>query len=173
MTLTDTLKGTVTAEIDVDVTRVISGVLAGKDNYKLSKIVTLSDGSASGQATIALTGTVAATTGGITLSLADSVDPLSTGGDDVPSADPEGATIRAILIVNKDTANYVTLGLGTNAITAWIAGTTPTVRILAGAAFLQTFPAGGIVINDGVDDEIKLTGDTATVNCNILVLYAL
>ncbi len=169
MALTDTLKGTVTAEIDVDVTRIISGVLSGKDNYKRSKIVTLSDGTASEQANIALTGTVAATTGGITLSLADSVGPLSTGGDDVPSADPEGATIRAILIINKDTANYVTLAPGSNP----VADITGNNIIPAGGAYLKIMPAGYNVINDGVDDEIKLTANTATVNCDVLVLYAL
>ena len=172
MAITDSLNGSVYTKLDFALTRAQTlGGMAGKDNIIVSANQDFADGTAADQASCWLTSSFSATTGGVTISLADSADPLGAAGDDVPSADPEGLKLRAIFVANDSTTNYVELGVGTNAVTSWIEGTTPTVRIPAGGFFVQTFPSGLDALNDGVDDEIKITADTASCTCRITVIY--
>lgn len=168
--LTDTLAGSILGRINVALTRA-SGNYTGKDVLSHEKDQSLADGSSTNQATGWFGDTFTATTGGITISLADSTDPLGSAGDSVPTEDPEGLKLRALMIENKDGTNFVDVGLGSNALTSWLTGTTPEVRIPAGGFLLVTFPAGLDAMNDGSDDEIKVTADTASVSVNISYLF--
>ena len=147
------------------------GTHTGTDQISHSKTQTFTDGSGANQASAWFSSQFDATTGGITISLADSADPLGGAGDEVPTADPEGLKIRVVMIENTDDTNYVELSEGTNAITSWLGGTTPTVRIPAGGVLLQTFPSGLDAINDGADDEIKITANTDSCTVKISVIY--
>jgi len=172
MALTDSLSATIIASVDLAVNRSQSlGSFSGKDKAKVIHKNVFSDGSGTDQATGFFSSQFTATTGGITISLADSADPLGAAGDDVPTSDPEGLKLRAILITNEDSTNYVTLVPGTNAITSWFGAGTHTLRIPAGGVLLATFPAGLDALNDGVDDEIKITADTASVTVNIAYMF--
>lgn len=173
MALADTLTALVRAEIRTSLSRSQSlGDFSGRDKYDHLVAQTIANGSGGGQASGAFASEFTATTGGITVSLADSADPLGGAGDDVPSSDPEGLKLRAILIENRDpidgTGNYITLGLGGSGLTSWISGT---VRIPAGGALLATMPEGLDAMNDGVDDEILFTANTASVVCRLTYLY--
>jgi len=172
MAITDSLQGSVYTKLDFALTRTQSvGGMAGKDNVMVSANQDFADGTAANQASCWLSSSFTATVGGVTISLADSANPLGAAGDDVPTADPEGLKIRAIFVANDDTTNYVELGLGTNKVTSWLEGTTPTVRIPAGGFFVQTFPSGLDAINDGDDDEIEITANTDSCTCRITVIY--
>ena len=93
----------------------------------------------------------------------------------VRECDPEGLLLRAILVENRDpvdgTGNFITIAPGSNGITNWITGTTPFVRIPAGGLFLATMPEGIDTLNDGADDEILLTADTASVITRLTYLF--
>ena len=115
--------------------------------------------------------TFTATTSGVTISLADSVNPLGAASDDVPTADPEGLDLRLLIIENKDDTNFITVGLGSNGVTQWLGGTDPTIKIPAGGVLVQTFPQDIGALNDGVDDEIVIKGVTADCVVELSVLY--
>jgi hypothetical protein len=169
MALSDTLSGTIDFDVNVVLSRTF-GLATGKDNLSQKKTITLTDGSSTNQAAgWCSASSITVTTGGITISLADEADPFGAAGDELPTSDPEGLKLRAIMIENTDSTNYITLGLGTNFITSWLGGTTPTVRIPAGGIILQTFPAGLDAMNDGADDEIKLTANSAS--CVVKISY--
>ena len=170
MGLADTLSGTLDLSVKVDLVRAQGTTLTGTDKVAHAVVRSLTEGTGSDQAKAVLTGTLAVTTGGITISLADSVDPFSTGGDDVPNEDPEGYKLRALVVENLDPTNFVTLALGTNAVTNWLAGTTPTLRIPKRGISIFVLPDGIDALNDGVDDEIKLTADTATCSCRVTAI---
>lgn len=170
MALADTLYGEVQGIINVNI-KTSEGNLAGKNQLSHDAKAGLTDGSNSNQATGFCGTTLTATTGGITISLADSADPFGAAGDDTPTEDPEGKKLRAILIQNLDSTNFVTLGLGTNALTSWLGGTTPTVKIPALGFIMATMPAGLDAMNDGTDDEITLTADTASVSVKISYIF--
>lgn len=172
MAISDTLTATLTTQLTASLLRAQSvGGFSGTDRINVSASQAFTDGTGSGQASGFFSSKFTATTGGITISLADSADPLGAAGDDVPTSDPEGLKLRAILIKNNDSTNFVTLSLGTNALTSWLAGTAPTVRIPAGGFLAATMPAGLDAMNDGSDDEIKLTADTASCIVEIAYIY--
>ena len=171
MALTDSLSGKVKGEIDIDLVRTGEGGHTGVDklNKKLSLILT--DGSSSDQGTGFFSESFSMTTGGITISLGEATTPIA-GADCNPTEDPDGKDLRAILIHNEDDTNYVTVGLGTNALTGWLGGTTPTVRINAGGFLLQTFPSDQCTLDaTGDADEIKITADTAACICTVAYIF--
>ncbi len=170
MAITDTLNG----KIKVDVLSWLnrsSGNWAGKDTLSHSKEVVLSDGTGSNQASGWFGSSFTCTTGGITVSLADSADPLGAAGDDVPSSDPEGLKLRAILIENQDDANFISVKKGTNGETSIFSGSTDSVQISAGGMFLWTSPAGINAMEDGTSDELLFTADTASCTVKLSYLY--
>jgi len=174
MATADALTALVRAEIRSSLSRSQPlGDFSGQDRYDHLVAKTVANGSGADQASGAFVSELTVTTGGITVSLADSVDPLGAAGDDVPSSDPEGLKLRAILVENRDPAagNFITVAPGTNGLTSWIAGTTPTVRVPGGGVILATFPNGLDAMNDGTDDEILLTADTASVVTRLTYLY--
>lgn len=170
MAMNDTLSGTINAGLRISLAREQSQI-TGKDTLSHNITRSISDGTGSGAASGYFGSVFTATTGGITISLADSVDPLGAAGDDVPSSDPEGLKIRAIMIENLDTTNFVDVGLGTNGLTSWLTGTTPEIRIPATGFILSTMPAGLDAMNDGVDDEIKVTANSASCSVRISYIY--
>ena len=105
------------------------------------------------------------------MSLADSADPLAAAGDDAPTMDPEGLKLRAILIENQDTTNFVDVEQGTNGVTGWIVASGDKVRVPAGGVLMATFPAGLDAMNDGSDDEILFSADTASVNVKLTYVF--
>jgi len=170
MALTDTLKSTFEIITDATLTRTGGGGHTGTDKLAHNFSDELTDGSSANQASCWLSATFTATTGGITISLADSDDPLGAAGDDVPTADPEGLDVRLLVVENQDTTNYVSLSKGTNGVD-WF-GTTPSIKIPAGGIFVLYSPIDGLgAINDGSDDEIKVTANTASCSVKISVLY--
>lgn len=170
MAISDTLIGTVEGKIRVNLSRSTTN-LKGDDIISFNHVLSLTDGSGANQATGGFTASFTATTGGITISLADSADPLGAAGDDVPTSDPEGLKLRAIMLVNEDNTNYVEVSKGSNTLTSWLGGTSPTVRIPAGGMLLATFPSGLDAMNDGVDDELTVTANIASCTVKIIYLY--
>ena len=167
MTITDELTGRIKLKINSNLVKAQdTGGVTGEDYLAISEILSISDGSSSDEATGWFSSEFAATTGGITVSLADSADPLGGAGDNYPTSDPEGTKLKAIYIKNEDSTNYITLGLGSNPIANWL-GTT--IRIPAGSIFFQYLPAGIDALNDGVDDELLFTADTAS--CDVTLMY--
>ena len=172
MTKTDTLSGIVNVSAKIDLANAISGILSGTDTYEHSVSKSITDGTGSNQSTGVCGGSVTATTGGVTLSLADSADPFGTGGNDVPSEDPEGKKLHLLVIENQDSTNYVTVGLGANPLAGFLAGTTPTARIDAGGFLVAYWPAGNSsAMHDGVDDEITVTANSASVILKIFYMF--
>ena len=171
MAITDTFSGSLKIELEGKLARTGGGGMTGEDKLNHSKTQSFTDGSGSNNASCWLTGSFTATTDGITVSLADSADPFGAAGDDIPTADPEGLDLRAIVIQNTDTSNYVQVGLGTNGVTQWLGGTTPTIKIGPGGIFAQTFPTDIGALNDGADDEIKITANTASCTVKVSVLF--
>jgi len=172
MAITDTFSGKVRLELTGELERTnSSGSHVGTD--KLGHVITetLTDGSTADKATSWFSSQFTATTGGITISLADSADPLGAAGDEVPTADPEGLKMKMIVVENLDTTNYVELTVGTNGVSNWLTGTTPALRIPATGWVAHYLPAGIDALNDGADDEIKITADTSSCTVNISVLY--
>jgi len=172
MAITDVLSGKVRLEITADLDRTnTTGSHVGTD--KMSHVITenIADGTTADKATVWFSSQFTATTGGITISLADSADPLGAAGDEVPTADPEGLKMKLIVVENIDATNYVNLTVGTNGVSNWLTGTTPVLRIPSTGWVAHYLPAGIDALNDGVDDEIKITADTASCLVNISVLY--
>jgi len=171
MALTDSLSGKIKGEIDVDLVRTGEGGHTGVDKLSKKLSLALTDGTSSNQATGFFSETFAMTTGGITISLGEATTPIA-GGDINPTEDPDGKDLRAILIHNEDDTNFVKVGLGTNALTGWLAGTTPTIEIEADGWLLQTFPVDQCTLDaTGNADEIKITADTASCTCLVAYIF--
>ena len=170
MAITDSLSATFYAKIDADLTRAQSyGGFAGKDSIDVNKTQSFTDGSDSQQATGWFSSQFTATTDGITISLADSADPLGTAGDDVPTSDPEGKKLRALFIINEDTTNYIELENGTNALADMLTGTSAKIRIGPRGFLAISIPDGYSAMNDGSDDELKITANTSS--CSVKITY--
>lgn len=169
MAYTDTL----TADIEVRVVPKITttdGKIEGVKQATHKILKRLTDGASSGQAVGFFSETFTSTTAAITLSLADSADPLSTAGDDVPTSDPEGLKLRLVLFENLDDTNYVTLkSTASTGETSIFSGTTDSIKITAGGIFLWTSPAGASAMNDGVDDEFDIQANSAS--CSVRLTY--
>lgn len=172
MAITDTLAGSMFAKIDTSLARAQSvGGFSGKDNVTVSKNQSFTDGSGTNQASGFFSSTFTAATGGSTISLADSADPLGALGDDVPTSDPEGLKIRGILIINNDSTNFVTVKRGVNGEASIFNGGTDGIVLSAGGFFAWTSPAGISAMNDGSDDELLFTADTAGVSVTLTFIY--
>jgi|TARA_Y100000310_G_scaffold140352_1_gene139773 hypothetical protein len=172
MALTDTLDATIKIEFDAAIDRSQTlGDFSGKDVAKLIHREVFTDGAGSSAATGFFSSQFTATVGGITVSLADSADPLAAAGDDVPTEDPEGKKLKALVITNEDTANFVSVKRGANGEASVFDGATDSVVITAGGMFAWTSPAGISAMNDGVDDEILITADTDSCVVKIAYLF--
>lgn len=168
MAYADTFSG----ELEVRFTPKITttdGLIEGEKSASHKILKRFTDGTGSGAAQGLFSETFTATTGGITVSMADSADPLDAAGDDVPTMDPEGLKLRAILIENLDTTNYVRVKSGTNGDINILTGGTDSINITAGGFFLWHSPAGIQAMNDGTDDEITVTANTAS--CSVKLTY--
>ena len=171
MALTDSLSGKIKGELDIDLVRTGEGGHTGVDKLAKKVSLALTDGDSSNQATGFFSETFAMTTGGITISLGEATTPIA-GADSNPTEDPDGKDLRAILIHNEDDTNYVSIGLGTNALAGWLGGTTPTVRLEAGGFLLQTFPVDQVTLDaTGDADEIKITAETGTCTCLVAYIF--
>lgn len=170
MALTDTLSGSVKASILCNLKR-SSGLYTGNDVLSHDAEMALTDGSGANQASGWFGTTFTATTGGITISLADSADPLGAAGDDVPTSDPEGLKLRGLLIQNMDTTNFVTVKRGTNGESSMLTGATDGIKITAGGILLWTSPSGVSAMTDTTDDELLCTADTASCSVKITYLF--
>lgn len=171
MALTDTLSGKIDFKLNAWLNRTQDVSITGKDSLNHTKAQSITDGSSTNQASGWFSSTFTATTGGVTISLADFADPLGAAGDDIPSADPEGLKLKAILIQNDDATNFVAVKQGTNGETSIITGSTDSIKISAGGAFMWSSPAGISAMNDGVDDELLFTADTASCSVKISYLF--
>src|SRR3990167_10954476 len=127
MTLSDNLAGEVVAKIQARVTTT-EGNQGGVVDAVHSLTKSITDGSGSAAATGIFSSSFTATTGGVTISLADSDDPLGGAGSDTPTdTDPEGTKLKAILIENKDATNFVTVKKGTNGEASILTGSTDSI----------------------------------------------
>ena len=150
------------------------GGLSGSNNADHEITKGMTDGTGNNQGTGAFSAEFEATTGGVTISLADSVDPLGGQGDDTPTdTDPEGTKLKAVLIENKEDAggNFVKVKRGTNGETSILDGSTDSIRINAGGFFLWYAPDGVSAMNDGTDDELLFTSSTANVTVKLTYIY--
>ena len=171
MVLSDSLVGELLAKIQARVSTT-EGSQEGIIDivHTISKSIT--DGAGSGLATGGFSSTFTATTGGVTISLADSEDPLGGAGSDTPTdTDPEGTKLKAILIENKDATNFVTVKRGTNGEASILNGSTDGIKIDAGGFMLWHSPAGNNAMNDGVDDEFSFVANSASVSIKLTYLY--
>lgn len=170
MAFTDTLTADIVATLNPR-TITTEGSIEGNRfvAHQVKKRVT--DGTSTDQATGYFGSTFTAVTGGTTISMADSADPLGAAGDDTPTSDPEGLKLRAIMIQNLDSTNFIRVKGGTNADINILTGSTDSINITAGGLFLWTSPAGVNSMSDGVDDEILVTADTASVSTKITYIY--
>lgn len=170
MAYSDVLSGQINALLEPKIDTTEGGKI-GERIASHKMVVRLTDGAGSGAATGFFSSTFTATTGGITISMADSADPLGAAGDDAPTMDPEGLKLKALLIENKDSTNFVRFTPGTNADTNVMTGNTDSINITAGGFILWYSPAGVSAMNDGSDDEIKITADTASCSVKITYLF--
>ena len=169
MAITDTLSGSFNALVDFALQRTSDGDFSGVDKLKHTYTHNFTDGAGVDQATCWLTGEGTVTqAAAITCSLADSVNPLSTISNNVPTADPEGLKIKLILITNLDETNFITMS---TAGAAWPLTDFGTTIIYPLGTFIWIAPSGGITINDGADDEIQLQANVADCEARIDVLY--
>ena len=168
MAYSDSLIGEIVARLNPAITTTEGGIVGERSANHTFK-TNLTDGAGTDQATGFFSSTFTATTGGITISLADSADPLGAAGDDAPTSDPKGLLLRALMIENQDSTNFITIQQGTNALNNWNTGI---LNLSAGGVYLHTFPAGKTnPMNDGVDDEILITADTANVTTKITYIF--
>jgi len=170
MAFTDVLTATLTGEINATTTTTEGSILGDRRAVHTVRNK-ITDGSGASQASGYFSSTFTATTGGITVSLADSADPLGAAGDDTPTSDPEGLKLRAIFIENQDATNFVKVKRGTNGETSILDGATDSIKLIAGAQFMWTSPAGDSAMNDGVDDELLFTADTASVSVKLTYMF--
>jgi len=170
MAIADTLSGTIDIRALVTLDRA-GGNVAGADVLSHKKLITLADGTGTNQASGFFGTTFTATTGGITISLADSADPLGAAGDDVPSSDPEGLKLRFLMIENLDATNYISIKKGTNGEASMLSGGTDSINLLAGGVLVWTCPAGSSAMSDGADDELLVTANTASCSVKISYIY--
>lgn len=173
MALADTLSGTITLQAISDLIRT-SGTkdnVTGKDVLSHKYKLALTNGSSANQASGFFAATFTATTGGITVSLADSADPLAAAGDDIPSSDPEGLKLRFIMIENEDDTNFITVKQGTNGETSILSGSTDKINVMPGGCFAWCAPSGNSAMNDGTDDELLIAADTASCVVKISYIY--
>src|SRR3990167_2453846 len=135
MTLSDNLAGEVVAKIQARVTTT-EGNQGGVVDAVHSLTKSITDGSGSAAATGIFSSSFTATTGGVTISLADSDDPLGGAGSDTPTTDPEGLKLKAILIENQDATNFVSVKKGTNGEASILSGSTDSIKIDPGGCVL-------------------------------------
>lgn len=170
MALTDTMVAEIVAKVQARVTTTEGNQVGNVDAlHNLSK--SIADGSGSAQATGVFSSSFVATTGGVTVSLADDADPLGGAGSDAPTTDPEGLKLKAVLIENQDATNFVNVKRGTNGETSMLTGSTDSLKITAGGFNLWYSPAGVSAMNDGTDDELLFTADTASVTVKLTYIY--
>ena len=169
MAISDILSGEVTVDIDFMLARASAGAMSGDDVLRKKYKQSFANGSGNAQASCWLSefGMTAAIGAGTTITIADSADPFAGIGDEVPTADPEGLKVRALIIKNTDTTNFVTMSPGTNGVT-FITGNT---ILYPSSVVCYVFPNGSHAINDGADDEIKFVADTATCDIDVTVVY--
>lgn len=170
MALTDTFTGDINLLINPRIVTA-EGSIKGNRSIAHKIIKRLTDGSGSLQATGFFGSTFTATTGGVTISLADSADPLGAAGDDSPTTDPEGLKLRLLLIENLDSTNFISVKRGTNGETSMLSGGTDSIKIVAGGFNLWFSPAGDSAMNDGVDDEILVTSNSASVSVKLTYIF--
>ena len=170
MSYSDTLTGLILARIQARIdTTEGSHVGIEEASHNISESIT--DGATSNKATGFFSSSFVATTGGITVSLADDADPLGGAGSDAPTSDPEGLKLKAILIENQDATNFVSVKKGTNGEASILSGSTDSIKIDPGGCVLWFSPAGNNAMNDGTDDELLFTADTASVTVKLTYLY--
>jgi len=167
MAIVDTMTGQTDMQFSFTLKRAAGGYFGGSDSMNHTFSTGFTDGTGASEAQIFLTGEGTVTFGAaITLSLADSVNPLSTFSAELPTADPEATKIRMLFVKNEDDTNFITLTQGVNALTDFNA-----TVIYPGGAFMWIAPSGGITINDGIDDEITVQADTGDCLAKIAVVY--
>lgn len=169
MAITDNLSGSISTLLNFALARASDGDFSGVDRMQNTYTRNFTNGAGVDQATCWLTGQGTVTfAAAITCSLADSVNPLSTISNNVPSADPEGLKIKMMLITNLDATNIVTLS---SVGAAWSLTDFGTTLIYPLGMLVWVAPGGGITINDGADDEIQLQAAVGDCICRIDVLY--
>lgn len=81
---------------------------------------------------------------------------------------PDGVTafsvadLVTILIVNQSTVQVLTVGAGTNPITGYLGGTTPTKTVGKSGIFLDHNPTSGYPLTGGSSDKLQVATDGGT-----------
>jgi hypothetical protein len=173
MAINDTLSAKLQVKLSGTLARAMgSGGHTGTDVLNHEKNQIFTDGTGANQASGWFSTTITVTTSSNTISFANA-DPTGGLGDDTWTLSPAELKVRAIVIENTDTTNYVTLGFPSTGITGWVAGTTNsgTVIIPAGGVLAATFPSGLNAMTDGADDEVTLQANTASVVVKLSILF--
>ncbi len=161
MVETDTMSGSVSMRVAITQSILESTLTTKGRDFVLDKVKPLTDGTGNNQITVILAGEIAAATGGSTVSLANASDPFGAGGSSVATGTVEELKLRFMALYNSDATNFCTLKKGTNGVVGFLGGTTDGVIIGSEAPFLWYSKAGSTAVNDGVDDELLFTADTA------------
>lgn len=187
MALTDEITGSLSFLARFLVTR---SNPQGRDVYEMSYNAALSNTEATGDDTAfrvrgAFHEIITVTTASQTISLADSAGPMGGLGSNVPSADPEGATLKLLAFKNltptDGTGQTVFVSFGETLGTFGPVLSYSTLGKLADSA-LEVI-AGGMVaffgpqghnpaMNDGVDDEIAVKVLSGTADLEVLYAFA-
>jgi len=170
MAYADTLTGNIEVRINPRIAT-LEGGIEGKRSVIHKIIQALSDGSGANAAVGFFSTTATATTGGITLSMAN-VDPLGAAGDDFPTGTVEGTKLKLIMFENTGTTNAATVEAGAAPDTNVLTGSTDEINLSAGGGFFLWYsPAGISALNDGVDDEFLIKSAASTTTVKITFIY--
>lgn len=165
----------ISGKIDVRIDPILTTTEGGIDGERTAshKIVqALTDGSGSNAAVGFFSTSFTATTGGVTLSMANA-DPLGAAGDDFPTGTVvEGTKLKLIMFENTGDTNAATVEAGANADTNVLTGSTDEINLsINGGFFLWYSPAGISALNDGVDDEFLIKSAASTTTIKVTFIY--
>lgn len=167
----DTVSGSIEVRINPKLTT-IEGGIDGERSVIHKIIKNLSDGSGANAAVGFFSTTFTATTGGITLSMANA-DPLGAAGDDFPTGTAvEGTKLKLIMFENTGDTNAATVEAGANPDSNVLTGSTDEINLsINGGLFLWYSPAGINAMNDGADDEFIIKSAASTTTIKVTFIY--
>ncbi len=167
----DVLSGDIEVRINPRIST-LEGGIEGERSVAHKIVQALSDGSGANAAVGFFSTTATATTGGITLSMANA-DPLGAAGDDFPTETAvEGTKLKLIMFENTGDTNAATVEAGAAPDSNVLTGSTDEINLSAnGGFFLWYSPAGINALSDGVDDEFLIKSAAATTTVKITFIY--
>ena len=166
----DTLTGDIEVRINPRIATAEGGI-EGKRSVSHKIIQALSDGSGANAAVGFFSTSFTATTGGVTLSMANA-DPLGAAGDDFPTGTVEGTKLKLIMFENTGDTNAATVEAGAAPDSNVLTGSTDEINLsIDGGFFLWYSPTGISALTDGVDDEFIIKSEASTTTIKVTFIY--